>query len=267
MAGEDVVRKMADRARTEVAARLKLKPAAMLMTLARAAPKVPSLEAALRRAESPVVVAGLWRRTPERILDRDPDLAETARGCEEGGAAAIALSSETAHFGAVADDFPRVRAATRLPLVRHDLVVDPYQLAEARLAGASACWLFEAALPGPVLAKMLTAARDLGLDALVELVTDAGLERALDAGASLVVVSALAGPKESGEEAEARVLRHVARARSSGALPIVAGLDDPARRSAFEAAGAGVFLLDAPILLADDKPEAVRAWRRTLAGQ
>jgi indole-3-glycerol phosphate synthase len=261
MAGEDVVRKMADRARVEVAQRAKLKPALLLRTLARSAPKAVTLEAALRRAGAPVVIAGLWRRNPGRILDRDLPMVEAVAACEEGGAVAVAVATETAYFGAVVDDFPRVRAATRLPLVRRECVVDPYQLAEARIAGASAGWLVEAVLPGKELPAMLAAARDVGLETLVEVVTDDGLVRALDAGAAMVVVSASPAMKESPDEARARALHQVALALRSGALAVVAGVDSPAERAAFESAGATVFLVDAPLVLADDKREALRAWR------
>ena len=261
MTSEDVLRKMAERARAEVATRQKLKSAALLTSLARAAPKAVALEAALRRSPAPVVIAGLWRRTPTRILDRDIDLVEAVEACEAGGAAAIALSAETAHLNAVADDFPRVRAATRLPLVRHDVVVDSYQLAEARIAGASAVWFIEAALPGRELARLLVAARDVGLESIIEVVTDDGLERVLDAGAAMLVVSTSPAAKERDNEALARVLRLVSRAVSAGALPLVSGVDDPFNREEFERAGASVFLVDAPIVLADDKCEAVKAWR------
>jgi indole-3-glycerol phosphate synthase len=261
MAGEDVVRKMAERARTEVAQRAKLKPAALLRTLARSAPKATPLEAALRRAETPVVIAGLWRRTPERILDRDLELVEAVEAIESGGAVAFAVAAETAHFGAVVDDFPRVRAATRLPLIRRELVIDPYQFAEARIAGASAGWLVEAVLPGKELAAMLAAARDVGLEALVELVTDDGLERALDAGAAMVVLAPTPALKETAAEALARCVRQVSRTLAAGGVPIVAGVDAPSEREPFEAAGPTVFLVDAPLVLADDKRGALRAWR------
>jgi indole-3-glycerol phosphate synthase len=261
MAGEDVVRKMVDRARAEVSQRMRLKPAPLLRTLARSAPKAVPLEPALRRSGAPVVIAGLWRRTPGRILDRDLPLVEAVEACEEGGVVAFALAVETAHFGGVADDFPRVRAATRLPLIRRECVVDPYQLSEARIAGASAAWLIESALPGKELAAMLAAARDVGVESPVELVTDDGLDRTLDAGAAMVVLSAAPAPKESAGEAAARCARQVSRALAAGVLPIVADVDAPNGRAAFDAAGAAVFIVDAPFVLADDKREAVGLWR------
>ncbi len=91
--------------------------------------------------------------------------------------------------------------------------------------------------------------------------SDDGLERALDAGATLVVTSASATLKETGAEVGLRAVGQVARTVACGALPVVSGVDDSARRVALEAAGATVLMVDAPIVLPGDKAEAVSAWR------
>jgi len=248
------LQRLVQRVRMEVATRLKCRPAVLLVPMAKAAPKPPPLEAALRRAEAPVVVAGLWRRTPERWLDRDLDLETAARACDEGGAVAHAVATDPALFGAVADDFPRARKGSRKPLLRREVIVDPYQLAEARIAGASGVWLRADALPGAALGLILKAARELGLESVVEVDGDEALERSLDAGAAMVAVAS--------EVPQAGDILHrlVTRALAAGSLPLVC-VEDDAVCTAAARAGATVFVVDAPLIGADDRAQAVRDWR------
>jgi indole-3-glycerol phosphate synthase len=81
------------------------------------------------------------------------------------------------------------RAAVGVPVLRKDFVVDPWQLWEARAAGADAALLIVAALSDTELASLLDAAREASLDALVEVHDRGELDRALGAGASIVGVN------------------------------------------------------------------------------
>ena len=87
------------------------------------------------------------------------------------------------------DDLRRVRAAVSLPVLRKDFVIDPLQLWEARAAGADAVLLIVRILDDGLLRRFLDLAGELGMDALVEVHTDAELERALAAGAALVGIN------------------------------------------------------------------------------
>ena len=148
----------------------------------------PSLRSALRR-DTVAVVAELKRRSPSKgTLNEELD-ARLSGEFEKGGAAAISVLTEPAFFGGSLDDLRAVRATVLLPVLRKDFHIDPMQLAEALFAGASAVLLIARALPPDDLPRMIEAARELGLETLTEVRSEAELERALDAGAEIIGVN------------------------------------------------------------------------------
>jgi len=92
-------------------------------------------------------------------------------------------------FGGSLDDLRRVRAAVEVPVLRKDFVIDPYQVTEARAAGADAVLLIVSALPQDDLVGLLIEVRRLGMEALVETHDRAEVERALAADARVVGVN------------------------------------------------------------------------------
>jgi indole-3-glycerol phosphate synthase len=136
------------------------------------------------------VIAEFKRRSPSAgVLREGTELAEIARAYERGGADALSVLTEGPNFGGSLEDLRSAREACELPLLRKDFIVDPYQLYEARLAGADAALLIVAALTPSDLRALRELARELGLDVLVE-VHDAGeLRVALDAGAELIGIN------------------------------------------------------------------------------
>ncbi len=132
------------------------------------APVPPAFAAALRRADV-AVIAEIKRRSPSKG-EINPTLgaADQAARYERGGAAALSVLTEPTEFGGSLDDLAAARSACALPLLRKDFIVDVTQLAEARALGASAALLIARALPPSLLGELAHAARELGLDALVE---------------------------------------------------------------------------------------------------
>jgi indole-3-glycerol phosphate synthase len=137
------------------------------------------------------LIAEVKRASPSKgDLAPIADPAALARAYAAGGAAAISVLTEQRRFGGSLDDLLAVRAAVDTPLLRKDFIVTPYQLWEARAAGADLALLIVAALTQPELHALLEVAARVGLTALVEVHDEDELARALTAGATLVGVNA-----------------------------------------------------------------------------
>lgn len=148
------------------------------------------LGAALRRAGEVALIAEHKRRSPSAGWIRaDSDAASTAAAYARAGASALSVLTEAEHFGGLADDLRRARAAVDLPVLRKDFIVDPLQVVESRALGADALLLIVRVLDGARLEELLAAARELGMDALVEVHDANELRRALAAGAGTVGVN------------------------------------------------------------------------------
>ena len=138
----------------------------------------PFSEALVRPGLS--LIAEFKRRSPSAGPIGDGDVAAMVQAYERGGAAALSVLTDGPSFGGSLDDLRAARAASGLPILRKDFIVDPYQLAEAAVNGADAVLLIVAALKGKHLAALYDEARALDLDCLVEVHDEEELERALD---------------------------------------------------------------------------------------
>lgn len=148
--------------------------------------------AALRRgAGQPVrAIAEVKRASPSAGAIRPgADPAAIATGYAEAGAAAISVLTDEQFFDGHLSFLAKVRDSVGIPLLRKDFIVDPYQIAEARAAGADAVLLIVAALDDALLAELLAATRALGMDALVEVHSVGEAERAAAAGADIIGVN------------------------------------------------------------------------------
>ena len=136
------------------------------------------------------LIAEIKRASPSKGPLR-PDLspADLARAYETAGAAAVSVVTDHEFFGGSLDDLREARAACRLPLLRKDFVIDPYQVLEAAEAGADAVLLIVAALPGLALGGLMAEARAVGLDSLVEVHDARELEAAQRAGATIIGIN------------------------------------------------------------------------------
>ena len=136
------------------------------------------------------IIAEHKRRSPSAGPIRPgSSVSEVVRAYERGGAAAISVLTEERHFEGSLEDLREAHAACHLPLLRKDFIVDPYQLAEAASAGASAVLLIVAALEPGVLASLHGEAGRHGLDVLVEVHDRAELDVALGVGAAIIGIN------------------------------------------------------------------------------
>ncbi len=138
----------------------------------------PFREALVRPGLS--VIAEFKRRSPSAgEISSDAEVAAQVRAYERGGAAALSVLTDERHFDGSLEDLRAARAASSLPILRKDFIVDPYQLYEAAVNGADAVLLIVRALEDAELRQMHETARGLDLDCLVEVHDGEELERAL----------------------------------------------------------------------------------------
>jgi len=137
------------------------------------------------------IIAEFKRGSPSAgIIRHDLSAREVARHYERGGACAISVLTDEAHFGGSIADLREVRSSTHLPILRKDFIIDPIQIYEAAIAGADAVLLIVAAMDDQPLRELRQVAEDqLGLDALVEVHTSVDLRRALNAGTKIIGVN------------------------------------------------------------------------------
>jgi len=166
-------------------------PLAQLESMA--AEAEPALDAfeLLQPVEQVRIIAEVKRASPSRGKLADiPDPAALARLYEAGGASAISVLTEKRKFGGSLDDLRAVREAVNVPVLRKDFIAEPYQVFEARAAGADMVLLIVAALDDRQLNELFGLISELGMSALVETHSADEVSRAIDLGANIVGVNA-----------------------------------------------------------------------------
>ncbi|NUQ22208.1 MAG: indole-3-glycerol-phosphate synthase [Gemmatimonadaceae bacterium] len=155
----------------------------------RTSPPAPSFVDALRAADVSVI-AEVKRRSPSKgAINTTIDAAGQARAYRDGGARAISVLTEGAHFGGSAEDLEEIRAVVGIPLLKKDFHIDPLQVLEARALRASALLLIARAVSPAALVEMAKLAHEIGIEPLVEVRDERELESALTAGARVVGVN------------------------------------------------------------------------------
>lgn len=161
-----------------------------LIRRARDAAPVRGFTAAIAASTRLAVIAEVKRRSPSKgDLAGDLDPANLAATYERGGATCLSVLTDTEHFGGSVADLVAARAACSLPVIRKDFTVDARDVCDARLMGADCVLLIAAALGAGELAEFLGVAREVGIDALVEVHDETELSVAVAAGATLVGVN------------------------------------------------------------------------------
>ncbi len=159
----------------EVAAAKAARPLTVVRAESEASPIPADFIAALRKTEhaprtTPALIAEVKKASPSRgLLCPDFDPLLLARTYAENGAAAISVLTDEKYFQGHLDYLRQIHAALpNTPLLRKEFVLDPYQIYEARAAGASAVLLIAAYLDPALLADLHALILELGMAALVE---------------------------------------------------------------------------------------------------
>ncbi|MGA7909598.1 MAG: indole-3-glycerol phosphate synthase TrpC, partial [Candidatus Sulfotelmatobacter sp.] len=210
-----------------------------------------------RSRERIAVIAELKKASPSKGLIRaEFCVEELARELEAAGAAALSVLTDEEFFQGSLENLRLASAATKVPCLRKDFIVDEFQLLEARANCADAVLLIVAALSNAELNRLALGARLNGLDVLCEVHSEVELQRALDAGCDLVGVNSrdlktFEVDLETAFRLANRFPKDVVRVAESG---IHSGADVARLR----AAGYQAFLIGESLMRADRPGDALR---------
>ncbi|WP_191489640.1 indole-3-glycerol phosphate synthase TrpC [Pseudomonas sp. FEN] len=178
-----VLEKILARKAEEVAERSARVSLAELERMARTADAPRGFAKALierAKQKQPAVIAEIKKASPSKGVIREHFIpADIARSYEKGGATCLSVLTDVDYFQGADLYLQQARAACKLPVIRKDFMVDPYQIVEARALGADCILLIVAALDDGQMAELAAVAKGVGLDVLVESHDAAELERAL----------------------------------------------------------------------------------------
>ncbi|HTU72263.1 MAG TPA: indole-3-glycerol phosphate synthase TrpC [Trebonia sp.] len=241
--------------RADLAERQRQVPLERLKEMARRAPSPLDAMAALK-AEGVSVIAEVKRASPSRGAMADiNDPAELAAEYEAGGARIISVLTEQRRFGGTLEDLVAVRRAVQVPVLRKDFIVSSYQLWEARAHGADVALLIVAALEQSALVSLVERAQSIGLLPLVEVHADEELDRAVDAGATVIGVNAR---NLATLEVDRSVFTRIAPRVPEGVVKIAeSGVRGPHDLLQYAAAGADAVLVGESLVTGKDPRAAV----------
>jgi len=179
----DILNRIVQRKREEIAERSSRLPLDLLLSGVEAAPPIRGFVAAIEsrlQAREPAVIAEIKRASPSKgIIREEFRPAEIAKSYEKGGASCLSVLTDIDFFQGSDEYLKQARAAGSLAVIRKDFIIDPYQVYEARTIGADCILLILACLTDTQLRELNDLALQLGMDVLMEVHDEKELERAL----------------------------------------------------------------------------------------
>ena len=189
----DILEKILATKRSEIAAAMSETPLVAMQARAQAMEPPRDFVAALRgkiAAGAAAVIAEIQKASPSSgVIRADFRPAEIAASYEQGGAACLSVLTDAQYFQGDPQYLQQARAACRLPVLRKDFMIDPYQVYEARAMGADCILLIVAALDLLRMRDLERIAHDLGMAVLVEVHDGDELELALQLDTPLLGIN------------------------------------------------------------------------------
>ncbi len=162
----------------------------MLMEKAWQCPVTEDFGAALKRKEGIACIAEIKKASPSKgVITKDFVPSKIAREYKEGGADAVSVLTDEKFFHGKPEYVLTSKHASFLPILRKDFIIDEYQIYESRVMGADAILLIVSALSDEQIRSFLATAEDLSLSVLVECHSKNEIERALEAGATIIGIN------------------------------------------------------------------------------
>ena len=257
----DILARIAAYKLQEVAERKDATPLYQMEAEAEAASPPRGFARALRAAHAPGrlgLIAEIKKASPSRGLIRaDFDPPALAKAYEAGGAACLSVLTDAPSFLGAEAYLQAARAATALPCIRKDFMLDPWQIAESRALGADAILVILAMVDDALAGALMAEAARFGMDALVEVHDEAEMARAAALGATLVGVN---NRDLRSFEVDLRNTERLAALAPAGALLVTeSGIFTPADVERLEAAGAKSMLVGESLMRQPDVAAATRA--------